>query len=94
MQIEYTTKEGGPWYFTEVNATVARVRYCLRQNAWVTSESIVEYGSELGGTEVHSVRFPDGRVWDANFGTLRYLFCGAWERVRGRSGYQYKVMCN
>ena len=60
MRIHYTTEEGGLWNDMYISLTKEVAIRTLNRNLQVSAERSVIFG-EL----VHSVRFPDGDIWDS-----------------------------
>lgn len=65
---EYTTYEGGSWFTLDVNVPEWEVVTALHHNC-VQGDSSDH--TVLNGVQIHSVKFPNGRIWDSYFKDFR-----------------------
>ena len=74
-ELSYTTEEGGQWFPAVVPDERGEniQRQCFDPDSWnkynrsVDSRTLVTWHPGERAKWVHSVRFPDGRVWDSYF---------------------------
>lgn len=85
-EVDVTFEEGGFWHLVENthSPSVSQVVGILHDNRW-QCPGCGGWFSVLGGAAVHSVKFPDGRVWDATLGTFRYLYVGSFAVISHKS---------
>ena len=81
MKIEYTVIEGGAWLPLDAPCTEAdledlcRTKYFWSEVDLDNKRTVLDFeGHRDDMVQVHSIKFPDGRIWDSTLRNFRHLY--------------------